>query len=125
MQKIIWKISDTSEEEFQNFLIKNKTLKTRCDSLKIINIEDFKNKSQEYFDKFEKNKLRELIFKIYQEYSTRSDKESENFEKFFTPLSAKASVCVCKRSCDFSFELNWGMFSNFINLLIIYSWQNK
>ncbi|MDI3496559.1 MAG: hypothetical protein PWQ35_580, partial [Patescibacteria group bacterium] len=31
---------------------------------------------------FEKNKLRDIIFKLYQEYSNLNDKESVNFESF-------------------------------------------
>lgn len=76
------KISGISEEQFQKFLTESKSLKTRCEELGITTIEDFKNKSQEYFERFEKNQLRDLIFEIYQEYSSRPDKETENFERF-------------------------------------------
>jgi len=76
------KISGISEEQFQKFLTESRSLKTRCEELEITTVEDFKNKSQEYFKRFEKNQLRDLIFEIYQEYSNRSDKETENFERF-------------------------------------------
>lgn len=76
------KISGISEEQFQKFLVESKNLKARCGELGITTVKDFKNKSQEYFERFEKNKLRDLIFEIYQEYSSRPDKETENFERF-------------------------------------------
>jgi hypothetical protein len=76
------KISGISEEQFQKFLTESKSFKARCEELGITTVEDFKNKSQEYFERFERNQLRDLIFEIYQEYSSRPDKETENFERF-------------------------------------------
>ena len=76
------KISSISEDQFQKELSKSKNFKARCDEFGIVTIEDFKNKSQEYFERFERNQLRDLIFEIYQEYSNRPDKETENFERF-------------------------------------------
>lgn len=76
------KISGISEEQFQKFLAESKSLKARCEELEIKTVEDFKNKSQEYFERFGRNQLRDLIFEIYQEYSSRPDKETENFERF-------------------------------------------
>ncbi len=84
------KISGITEDQFQKFLAESASLKARCEQLDIKTIEDFKNKSQEYFERFEKNQLRDLIFEIYQEYSNRPDKEAENFEKFvLAKFSAK------------------------------------
>jgi len=76
------KISRITEDQFQKFLVESKSLKARCEQLDIKTTEDLKNKSQEYFERFERNQLRDLIFEIYQEYSNRPDKKSENFEKF-------------------------------------------
>jgi len=76
------KISGITENQFQKFLVESKNFKGRCEQLGIKTIEDFKNKSQEYFERFEINRLRDLIFEIYQEYSSRPDKETENFERF-------------------------------------------
>ncbi len=76
------KISGVTEEQFQKFLTESANLKARCEQLGIKTIDDFKNKSQEYFEKFEKNQLRDLIFELYQEYSNRPNKEAENFEQF-------------------------------------------
>jgi hypothetical protein len=84
------KISGISEEQFQKFLAESKNFKARCTELGIVTIEDFKNKSREYFERFEKNQLRDLIFEIYQEYINRSNKEAENFEQFvLTKFSAR------------------------------------
>lgn len=76
------KISGITEDQFQKFLLESASLKARCEQLRINTIDDFKNKSQEYFEKFEKNPLRDLIFELYQEYSNRPNKETENFEQF-------------------------------------------
>ena len=90
-EDFVQKISGISEEQFQKFLAQSESLKARCVELEITTIEDFKNKSQEYFERFERNQLRDLIFEIYQEYSNRPDKETENFERF---ISAKFSVRI-------------------------------
>jgi len=90
-EDFVRKISSISEEQFQKFLAQSESLKARCEELGIKTIEDFKNKSQEYFERFEKNQLRDLIFEIYQEYLNRPNKESENFEQF---ILAKFSVRI-------------------------------
>ena|GEM_PF-590901 len=76
------KISGINEDQFQKFLAESRNFNARCSELGIATIEDFKNKSQEYFERFEKNPLRDLIFELYQEYSDRPNKETENFEQF-------------------------------------------
>jgi hypothetical protein len=89
-EAFVQKISSISEEQFQIFLAQSKSLKARCGELGIATVEDFKSKSQEYFERFVKNQLRDLIFEIYQEYSNRLDKNVENFEQFvLTNFSAK------------------------------------
>lgn len=90
-EAFVQKSSGISEEQFQKFLAQSKSLKARCEELGITTVEDFKNKSEEYFEKFEKNQLRDLIFEIYQEYSSRPDKETGNFERF---VLAKFSVRI-------------------------------
>lgn len=87
----VQKIVGISEDLLKKELLQNKNLKARCDELGIATVEDFKNKSQEYFERFERNQLRDLIFEIYQEYSSRPDKETENFERF---VLAKFSVRI-------------------------------
>ena len=76
------KVAAFPEEEFQNLLAHDNRLKTRCDALGIATIGDFIQKSSEYFDRYEKNPLRDLIFQLYQDYANRLDKE-QNFEQFF------------------------------------------
>lgn len=76
------KIAGISEKQFQELLEQNEGLKSRCRELGIVTIDDFKNKSQEYFERFEKNQLRDLIFELYQEYANREDKQNTNFEQF-------------------------------------------
>lgn len=81
-EDFVRKISSISEEQFQKFLIDSAHLKARCAELGIVTIEDFKNKSREYFDRFECNQLRNLIFNIYEEYTNRINKDTENLEQF-------------------------------------------
>ncbi len=76
------KILGINEEQFQDSLAQSESLKARCAELNITTIKDFQRKSQEYFERFEVNRLRDVIFTIYQEYSNRPNKEAENFERF-------------------------------------------
>lgn len=81
-ESFVQKISSISEDQFQKELSQSENFKARCDEFGIVTIEDFKNKSKEYFERFERNQLRDLIFEIYQEYSSRPNMETENFERF-------------------------------------------
>lgn len=81
-EDFVKKNSEASEKDFQKEMANSKDFAERCEHLGIKDIDDFKNKSQEYFEKFEKNPLRDLIFELYQEYSDRPNKETENFEQF-------------------------------------------
>lgn len=81
-KEFVENISRITEVRFQNFLIENESLRERCEALGIKSVNDLKNNSKEYFERFEKNCLREIIFEFYQEYSMRRDEESVNFEKF-------------------------------------------
>ncbi|MDD2637023.1 MAG: hypothetical protein PHW82_16135 [Bacteroidales bacterium] len=81
-ENFVQRISSINEKQFQGFLVQNKSLRARCTELGIRTIEDLENKSKEYFERFEVNQLRGLVFEIYQEYSSRQDKETENFERF-------------------------------------------
>jgi hypothetical protein len=81
-EDFVQKISGFTEDQFQKFLVQSESLMARCKQLGIASVEDLKNKSQEYFERFEKNQLRDLIFGLYQEYSNRPNKETENFEQF-------------------------------------------
>jgi len=76
------KISGITEEEFQSFLSQSESFKINCKKTNIINIDDFRNKSQEYFKQFIENDLRRLIFECYEEYSNQSNKDDGNFEWF-------------------------------------------
>ncbi|MCK9393316.1 MAG: hypothetical protein WCX30_00160 [Candidatus Paceibacterota bacterium] len=81
-ENFIGNILKISEEEFQMFLNENNKLKEECKKSGVKNIEEFKNKLEEDFRKTREDKLQELIYKMYQEYSEKEDKENINFEKF-------------------------------------------
>lgn len=76
------KISSLTEEEFDKFSRESENLRNRLGELEINTLEDFKRKSREYYERFEKNELRELVYGIYQEYMNRPDKDGVNFEMF-------------------------------------------
>ncbi|MDZ7798219.1 MAG: hypothetical protein U5L76_01225 [Patescibacteria group bacterium] len=79
----VQKIESLDEEQFNSLLSKKESLKNRCAQLQINTFEDFKNKSQEYFDAFEKNDLREIIFKFYQDFTKEKEKNPNlDFEEF-------------------------------------------
>lgn len=81
-EDFVQKVSSISEEQFRKFLADSESLRVRCEVLGITSVEVFKDKTQDYYDRFEKNLLRDLIFEMYQEYSNRPDTEAENFERF-------------------------------------------
>lgn len=76
------KIPEFDEKFFQKEILSNKDFGERCESLGIKSIKEFDDKSKEYFEKFEKNELREIIFELYHEYMDSSSEENDNFEKF-------------------------------------------
>jgi len=81
-EDFVRKISGVTEDQFQESLTQSENLRARCGALGITTVEYLKNKSQEYFERFEKNQLRDLIFNLYQEYSNRPNQEIGNFEQF-------------------------------------------
>jgi len=76
------KISTIDNNELQKVLIDNNDLADRFTQLNIGNINDLIEKAKVYFDKFEKNELREILFSLYQEYSSINDKDGVSFENF-------------------------------------------
>lgn len=84
-ESFLLKTKDISGEDFLAALRSDKTFKARCEEMHIETVEDFKDKSREYYDRFEKenkNELRGVIFEFYKEYAVRPDKEKVNFEQF-------------------------------------------
>lgn len=76
------KISTIDNNVLQKVLIENTDLANRFKQLNISDIDDLVEKAELYFDKFEKNELRDIIFNLYQEYSGLNDKDGINFENF-------------------------------------------
>jgi len=81
-ENFVQKIDDIDEEKFAELLQKNKILKSRCGQLGIKKLQDLKDNSQEYFDKFERNELRNIIFRFYQRYIEKKEKSGMTFEDF-------------------------------------------
>lgn len=77
------KIESVSEKQFQEHLSQNRGFQIMCGELSITTIDDFKAKAKEYFERFEKNRLRDLFFELYQDYTDRPNPENKNFEQFF------------------------------------------
>ncbi len=80
-EKFAQMISGINEERFQKFM-ERKSLREMCAELEIETLEDFKSRSREYYERFEQNHLRDLIYSMYQDYSRRANPETENFETF-------------------------------------------
>lgn len=80
-EKFVEKISQITDSEFQKEIESRKELKQKLDEMDIKNIEDLRSKSREYYDKYEQSELTNIIHHLYQEYSSRADK-NENFEHF-------------------------------------------
>jgi len=79
------KISQMNEKQFQGELKRSKSLAKRCSSLNIKTLDDLKNKSEEYFKKYEASELRNIIYNLYKEYSEILSKNTDiNFEKFLS-----------------------------------------
>jgi hypothetical protein len=82
-EDFVQKINEIDEEKFAELLQKNKTLKSRCDQLGIKTLQDLKYNSQEYFDTFERNELRDIVFSFYQKYIQEKEKDDKiTFEDF-------------------------------------------
>ncbi len=82
-EDFVQKINEIDEEKFVELLQKNKTLKSRCDQLGINKLKDLKDNSQDYFDRFERNELRDKIFRFYQKYIQEKGKNGKiTFEDF-------------------------------------------
>lgn len=72
-----------SEKQFQEILAEDKELKQRCDSLSISNLMELKNKSGGYFEKYEEDRLGDVIYEFYGDYKQEyQDKLELTFEDF-------------------------------------------
>lgn len=77
------KISILDEKKFEELIRKNEIFKRRCKELEVGNLEELQNKSQVYFDKFERNELRVLIYSFYEKYIQEKQKDDKIiFENF-------------------------------------------
>lgn len=82
-EDFVQKINEIDEDKFAELLQKNKTLKSRCEQLGIKKLQDIKDNSQEYFDRFERNELRDIVFSFYQKYIQEKEKDHKiTFEDF-------------------------------------------
>lgn len=80
-EEFVQKISEIDEDEFAELLQKNKTFRSRCGQLNIKNLQDLKDNSQEFFERFERNDLRDIVFAFYQKYIQEKD-DKITFEVF-------------------------------------------
>ncbi len=77
------KLKDIDETDFKD-LMKEQNFIDRCKELNILTLDDLKRKSSEYYERFEKNELREVIFLFYQKYiHNKEESEESTFERFF------------------------------------------
>lgn len=85
-------IPGVSEKQFQDLLRYDKELKQRMDALGTPNFKEFSEKSEEYFEKYEKDPLGNIIYGFYEDYQkglqknkklTFEDFVLQNFIKYF------------------------------------------
>jgi len=70
-------LSGISEKQFQDLVRYDKELKQRMEAISVSNFEEFSKKSEEYFEKYEKDPLGNIIYGLYEDYQ----KELRNNEK--------------------------------------------
>jgi len=71
------RIDKINDNQFVELLQRNKVFRDRCHQLGITKLKEFKGQSQEYYDKFESNKLREIIFEFYQKCIKEKEKNDK------------------------------------------------
>ena len=79
----VQKINEIDEYKFAEMFQKNKILRSRCEQLCIKNLQGLKDNSQKYFEKFEHNELRDIIYNFYQKYTQEQETNAGvSFEDF-------------------------------------------
>jgi len=73
----------TNDDQFQKILTRDRKLKQRCDVLGISNFKELIEKSKDYFETYEEDKLGNIIFDFLGDYKREClDKPEINFEDF-------------------------------------------
>ena len=76
-------INRLDETEFNKLLTEKGSFKKNCKRLDISTLQDLKSKSQQFYNNFIENKLREVVFIFYQKYiHEREQNEEISFEEF-------------------------------------------
>lgn len=79
----IQKIGELNEGQFEEILRKDEKLRSRCAQFEIVTLKDLREKSKEYYDRFDEGGLRDIIFNFYQKYIKEKEKGNKiNFENF-------------------------------------------
>lgn len=69
-------------ESFRRMLAEEPSLNARCSALGITDIEGMKAKAKEYFERYETNKLRDVLYGLYTEYAAQAASEKTDFGSF-------------------------------------------
>lgn len=76
-------IPGVSEKQFQDLLKYDKELKQRMDALGIPDFKEFLGKSEQYFERYEKDPLGNIIYRFYEDYQKElQDNKKLTFEDF-------------------------------------------
>lgn len=76
-------ISHITSEQFQKLLSEDKKLRQRCEALGISDSKGLIKKSKDYFEKYEKDRLQEIIYDFYGDYQKeRLSRPELTFEDF-------------------------------------------
>lgn len=76
------KLSQITEQKFLEMIKQSQGFRRKCEALGIESIEELRSRSVEYFERFEKDELREMIFSCYQEYSEQRELDAITFEDY-------------------------------------------
>jgi len=82
-QQFMEKIDTITQKQFQDALNDDERFVQNLKKLNINNFNEFKERAKEYFDKYEKDELRDILFDLYKNYEeTRKRGDIEDFESF-------------------------------------------
>lgn len=76
-------VPGVSEEQFQDLVRYDKELKQRIDTLGVSNLKELSGKLKEYFEKYEKDPLGDIVYSFYEDYGKELQKDKKlTFESF-------------------------------------------
>ncbi len=79
--EFLTQVQGLGEDKFRQAREVNQVFNQRCVELGIESLTDFQSQAKQYYERYERNKLRQLVLELYREYANRPDKKVD-FEHF-------------------------------------------